>query len=417
MPERAPDPPFDLGAEHTAERVCAPAIEHPAEHRSPGGHAKPSWRLRRRGDAPDARWLRWGLTPGLAVLALAAQFQALRVVLQTGVWEALASASVASSASSATAILPDAMPAGLAWQAVAALLAGGFVTCVLPASYRARRRVFWHIALFAFFLPAAGMVVVGGVLLLGYLFPPPRTSLAAGKVETPGFVSHLVTRVRHGAGMRLRARLRNVRGERDDRVAALISVQALPSRVTSEIARDLLADPVEEVRLLAYGILDGLEKRIMQQIYAMRERHESAPDEDERAHACRCLAQLYWELIYQNLVRGEVLRFTLERVEQFAREALEQHEDDASMWYLLGRCALLRERPEVAEMHLRQAQFHSFPTERLLPWLAEAAFQKRRYDRVAQLLGGLGAGVSGAKGSPTATASPVVQPAVRFWTR
>ncbi|VVD59646.1 polysaccharide transport system component protein [Pandoraea aquatica] len=381
------------------------------ERHSTSGHAKALWRLRQRGAARGVHVIRWALTLALAGLAVASQWHVLRLVLQTATWD------VPVVAPTAAGPVGDVVPAVLAWQAVTALLAGGFVTCALPASYRDRRGVFWHIALATFFLPVAGMVVVMGVLLMGYLFPPPRESLPAGLVETPGFVSHLVARVRHGAGMRLRARLRNVQGERDDRVAALISVQALPSRVTSEIARDLLADPVEEVRLLAYGILDGMEKRIMQQIFVMRDRHEAAEDDDERAHACVCLAQLYWELIYQNLVRGEVLRFTLERVEKFARDALEQHEDDASMWYLLGRCALMREHPDVAEMHLRQAQFHSFPTERLLPWLAEAAFQRRRYDRVSLLLGGLGAGVTGAKGVSNATASPVVQPAVRFWTR
>ncbi|MCE4059373.1 lipopolysaccharide N-acetylglucosaminyl transferase [Pandoraea sputorum] len=381
------------------------------ERHSTSGSASGVWRLRQRGAARGVRVIRWALTLALAVLAVAAQWHVLRLVLQAATWDTPVIAPAD------TALAHDAMPAVLAWQAIAALLTGGFVTCALPASYRDRRGVFGHIALATFFLPVAGMVVVMGVLLMGYLFPPPRESLPAGRVETPGFVSHLVARVRHGAGMRLRARLRNVGGERDDRVAALISVQALPSRVTSEIARDLLADPVEEVRLLAYGILDGMEKRIMQQIFVMRDRHEAAEDDDERAHACVCLAQLYWELIYQNLVRGEVLRFTLERVEKFARDALEQHEDDASMWYLLGRCALMRENPDVAEMHLRQAQFHSFPTERLLPWLAEAAFQRRRYDRVSLLLGGLGAGVTGAKGVSNVTASPVVQPAVRFWTR
>lgn len=385
------------------------------ERTSQGERVMTGRRLRQRGVARGLRLLRWTFTLGLAGLAVVAQAQALRLVLQSD----------AGSASTLPLMQTPDVPAAstsvvllvLAWQAVSALLAGGFMTCVLPASYLGRRGAFWHIALITFFLPGAGLAVVFGVLLIGYVFPPPRETLAAGRVTAPGFVSHLMARVRHGAGMRLRARLRNVQGERDDRVAALISVQALPSRVTSEIARDLLADPVEEVRLLAYGILDGMEKRIMQQIYAMRDRHAAAQDEDERAHACRRLAQLYWELIYQNLVRGEVLRFTLERVEQFARDTLEQHEDDASMWYLLGRCALLREAPDVAEMYLRHAQFHSFPTERLLPWLAEAAFQKRRYDRVSQLLGGLGAGVTGAKGVANATASPAVQPAVRFWTR
>ncbi|AVF40760.1 hypothetical protein [Pandoraea apista] len=379
------------------------------ERTSQGERVTTGRRRRQRSVASGLRLLQWAFTLGLAVMAVVMQAQALRLVIQSEVWQA-----PPGDIDAPLAPMLGPMSAALVWQAAAALLAGGFMVRVLPPSYGARHSAFWHIALITFFLPGAGLTVVLGVLLIGYLFPPPREAMASGRVTPPGFISHLVARVRHGAGMRLRARLRNLRGERDDRVAALISVQALPSRVTSEIARDLLADPVEEVRLLAYGILDGMEKRIMQQIYAMRDRHAAAQDEDERAHASRCLAQLYWELIYQNLVRGEVLRFTLERVEQFARDTLEQHEDDASMWYLLGRCALLRETPDVAEMYLRHAQFHSFPTERLLPWLAEAAFQKRRYDRVSQLLGGMGANATGAKGP---MASPAVQPVVRFWTR
>ncbi|WP_287495834.1 lipopolysaccharide N-acetylglucosaminyl transferase [Pandoraea sp. CB10b_02] len=353
------------------------------------------WHARRSGVTHCLRLVRWLTLLGGAALAIACQLRALELVLTAG-----------------DAVASGALPVVLAWQAVAAALAGLFMVRVLPARYRQRRGVFLHAALIVFFLPMAGLAVMLGVLLLGYLFPPPREAPEALRVSVPGFVSHLMARVRHGAGMRLRARLRNVRGERDDRVAALVSVQALPSRVTSGIARDLLADPVEEVRLLAYGILDGLEKRIMQQIFATRAWHEAAQDDDERAHAARRLAQLYWELVYQNLVRGEVLRYTLERVETFARDTLAQYEDDASMWYLLGRCALMREQPDAAQMYLRHAQFHSFPTERLLPWLAEAAFQKGRYDHVSQLLGGIGeSAVTGA------AVSPVVQPAVRFWTR
>ncbi|MGC7403331.1 hypothetical protein ACPWR0_05745 [Pandoraea pneumonica] len=368
-----------------------------------------SWQ--RPGQGGAAKALRWMLLLVVAGLAMAAQWQAARIVLfPSPVVEVTPGVDGTGAALHALA-WTDPLWLVLAWQAVSACLAGAFMTHALPASYRHRRGVGWHTALICFFLPLVGIFVLFGVMLIGYLFPMPREMPQAVQVASPGFVTHLVARVRHGTGMRLRARLRNVNGERDDRVAALVSVQALPSRVTSEIARDLLADPVEEVRLLAYGILDGLEKRIMQQIFQMRDRHEAAQDEDERADTSRRLAQLYWELIYQNLVRGEVLRFTLERVEFFAHATLEQHEDDASMWYLLGRCSLLRHAPDAAEMYLRHAQFHSFPSERLLPWLAEAAFQKRRYDRVTQLLCGLGGHAA------LAAVSPTVQPAVRFWTR
>lgn len=171
--------------------------------------------------------------------------------------------------------------------------------------------------------------------------------------------------------------------------------------------RDLLADPVEEIRLLAYGIIDGVEKQIMQRIFDARTQRDRAENDDDRADASHRLAELYWELIYQNLVRGEVYRFTMERVERFAREALAHRESDAVMWYLLGRCALMRHDPEQAEQCLLRAEYHQFPADRLVPWLAEVAFLKHQYARVGQMLAGIGNG----------TATPMLQPVMRFWTR
>lgn len=294
-----------------------------------------------------------------------------------------------------------------AWQFLAALLTAGFVLAVLPEHYHGRRGAFLHSFAISLFMPVGGLLLFLGVMAVAFTFPAPRELTRSGKVDLPEFVTYLVSRVTHGAGARLRARLRNVQGKSDDRVAALVSVQALPSRATGEIMRDLLADPVEEIRLLAYGIVDGIEKSIMQRIFEARTQREKAPTADERADGSRRLAELYWELIYQNLVRGEVYRFTLDRVEQFAREALAHREDDAAMWYLLGRCALLRHDAEQAESCLLRAQFHHFPADRLLPWLAEVAFLKQQYGRVEQMLASLGNG----------GATPTLQPVVRFWTR
>jgi len=77
------------------------------------------------------------------------------------------------------------------------------------------------------------------------------------------------------------------------------------------------------------------------------------------------------------------------------------------MWYLLGRCALLSNKPREAQEFLQSAQFYYFPADRLLPWQAEAAFLQRDYGRVGKLLGPLG----------SSTASPLLQPTVRYWSK
>ena len=294
-----------------------------------------------------------------------------------------------------------------AWQLLSAILTATFVRTVLPEHYHGRTGAFWHSFAVSLFIPVGGLVLFFGIMAIGFVFPPPKEFARSGAVDRPEFVTYLVSRVTHGAGARLRARLRNVRGSNEDRVAALVSVQALPSRATGEIMRDLLADPVEEIRLLAYGIVDGVEKQIMQRIFDARTQRDRAVNDDDRADGSHRLAELYWELIYQNLVRGEVYRFTLGQVESFAREALAHRESDAAMWYLLGRCALLRKNPDEAQDYLQRAELHHFPADRLVPWLAEVAFLKHQYGRVGPMLASLGNG----------TSTPTLNPVMRFWTR
>ena len=294
------------------------------------------------------------------------------------------------------------------WQALAAVFCALFVTVMLPPHYLPPRRgAFFHIFVICLFLPVAGSVLFMCVTIVAVIFPTPLDNVNVSSVENPEFVTYLISRVTHGTGARLRARLENLRSSPQDRVAALVAMQSLPSHVTGTMLRDLLSDPIEEIRLLAYGIVDGTEKAIMQRIFVAREQLANATESDTEANACARLAELYWELIYQNLVRGEVYRYSLGQVERYARQALAQNQENASMYYLLGRCASLNDAPQHAEEFFKRAQELHFPTDRLLPWLAEMAFLKRDYSRVGPLLGSL------SKGSMV----PLLQPLMRYWSK
>ncbi|WP_460873458.1 hypothetical protein [Paralcaligenes ginsengisoli] len=294
------------------------------------------------------------------------------------------------------------------WQVLAAFMMGLFMLSALPRHYHGGRvGAFAHIFAICLFLPVAGQVLFLSVILVAVLLPAADKQADSALVENPEFVTYLVSRVTHGGGARLRARLENRNGSTEDRMAAMVAVQTLPSHITGGMLRDLLSDPSEEIRLLAYGIVDGAEKSIMQEIFLAQEHLADAVTAAEKSDVNSRLAELHWELIYQNLVHGEVHRYTLERVEQYAHEALEQNNENASMWYLLGRCALLSNKPREAQEFLQSAQFYYFPADRLLPWQAEAAFLQRDYGRVGKLLGPLG----------NSTASPLLQPTVRYWSK
>lgn len=294
------------------------------------------------------------------------------------------------------------------WQVLAALTMALFVLGVLPAHYRRPLAgAFLHVFVICLFLPVIGHIIFLSLIIVTVVFPVVTQLADSMVVDNPKFVTYLISRVTHSGGARLRARLTNRQGTTEDRMAAMVAIQSLPSHITDGMLRQLLVDPNEEIRLLAYGIVDGAEKAIMKRVFLAQESLVDAVSSAEKSHANSRLAELYWELIYQHLVQGEMHRYSLQQVIHYAHEALKHHNKNATMWYLLGRCALLENKPKEAQEHLRNAQHYRFPTDRLLPWLAEAAFLQRDYGSISKLLIPLGSN----------TAPPLLQPSVRYWSK
>lgn len=296
----------------------------------------------------------------------------------------------------------------LFWQVLAAFMMAWFVLAVLPRRYhRLGGMAFAHVFALCLLLPVAGFVLFFILLLMSVVLPAMRRPAEFTLVENPTFVTYLISRVKHGMGARLRARLENPRVSTDDRLSAMAAFRSLPPHITGGVLLDLLSDKTEEIRLLAYGIFDTAEKAIMQEVVLAREKIAQATTSAEMARINSRLAELHWELIYQNFVRGEMRGHTLKRVEQYAREALELNSRDANMWYLLGRCALLSENPQDAEAFFSRARRNQFPSGRLLPWLGEAAFLRSDYTGIGEMLAPL---------MRSGTASSMLQPVVRYWT-
>ncbi|MGO4154891.1 tetratricopeptide repeat protein [Cupriavidus sp. YAF13] len=289
-------------------------------------------------------------------------------------------------------------------------LAAAMIAMVLWRLLPRRFRVpfawsYGYLFAFCFLVPLAGGMVCVGSLLIARLFPGRRPTAGIGLVGLPVFVTHLISRVTHGGGARLRAQLGNTRAPLPERMTALVAMQSMPARTSSPVLRDLLADSADDVRLLAYGMLDGAEKQLTQKILVELPRLEAAQDDRERGEIHKRLADLYWELIYQNLVQGDVYRYTADQVERHARAALEVDADQAGLWYMRGRLALTRDEPAQARGWLEQAEALGFARERTLPLLAEAAYLERDYAAVRTIL------LSFDSPSPL----PLVRPLLRYW--
>lgn len=285
----------------------------------------------------------------------------------------------------------------LAWylsvHALASLALARFALAWLPdAAARPRRAVFLLLAGCAYAVPIAGFLgVLGGIAYLRRQRSTPPVRVFES-VQLPEFDPHQ----RPAAGFRqagLRCFLGNSDAPMTARIGAMVALQYVSGRLASPLLRDVLADPSEDIRLLAYGMLNDQEKRINRAIdEALRQFHGAggaggggAPEPRALA-AARRLSDLYWELIYQELVQGDLRAHAIGESARYCRLVLAREPDHAALHLRLGRLEHQLGRHGAAEVAYRQAQRLGLPATRILPHLAELRFAEGKFAEVRQLM-------------------------------
>jgi polysaccharide biosynthesis protein PelE len=171
-----------------------------------------------------------------------------------------------------------------------------------------------------------------------------------------------------------------------ERINAQLALQDAPGKISADLLRTLLTDSVEDIRLLAYGLLDGKEKKISQRILVEQEQLKESTEPQEIYAAHRRLAELNWELIYQRMVQGDMRKYSGDQSVEHARQALDIKPEDAGLWFICARVLLSQGRPDDAEHALNHAKNLGMPDVQLLPYFAEMAFARRDLKQVQRSL-------------------------------
>ena len=103
---------------------------------------------------------------------------------------------------------------------------------------------------------------------------------------------------------------------------SLLTLQAVPNRVANPILEELLGDTTEDVRLVAFGMLDAAEKKIAKEIRFETERQSQDLTREQRYDALQRLAELNWELVYACLIQGELRLHILQQARTHLEAAL-----------------------------------------------------------------------------------------------
>ena len=296
----------------------------------------------------------------------------------------------------------------LGTHSIAAALLAAAMFPAMPAQYR-RQKVGTIALLFvlSFMAPVIGPIFVILLVRVGLgglsakeLLPLPQT------INLPEFDlrSKGVDRTAQGA---IRSRLAKHVPEKM-RMQSLLTLQAVPNSVANPILEGLLSDDTDDIRLIAFGMLDAKEKALSQLIQRERTQLDAASGESERYESLRNLAELHWELIYASLAQGELRQHMLEMALAYARKAANcsAAAEDAPLALLTGRILMALGHQDEARVAFEHSRKNGQPGASVLPYLAELAFRRQDYAEVSRLMHALSAQQS----------TPRVRALVDIWT-
>lgn len=275
----------------------------------------------------------------------------------------------------------------LLMHAGACAVLGSATWLMLPQRYRGRPLLAWILMFdFAFIAP-----VIGAACLLLIVRLTLRREDGVGpqaqprSVDLPEYEIQSRVGVRSGQGA-VRARLTSKVPD-NVRLQSLMSLQTVSRRVANPILEDLLGDKADDVRLIAFGMLDAEEKKISSHISRQRASLEGNLSAVQRYDTLRHLAELHWELIYASLAQGELRRHILSEARRYADEAMDlEVEHDSGVLLLCGRIRLEQGNLESAANYFDEAVALGQPEASALPYLAEIAFRRRHFDEVDAIM-------------------------------
>jgi hypothetical protein len=256
-------------------------------------------------------------------------------------------------------------------------------------------------------LPIVGVVGLLGGLILALRWRGARTVHAPFKTTKPPDLPFRPMRMSekpvYGEGHLVGVLRHAPRAEQ--RLRAVMATRQLADQYAIPILGVALKDRVDDVRLLAYALLDRKERTLYTRIQeCKKELAETPPAAQLSLH--KRLAQDYWELAYLGLAKGEVLTHVLTAARTHAEAALNARPDEHGLSLLLGRILLKQGKLNQARVALERALAGGLPGIAVLPQLAEVAFRERRFAQVRQHLAAI---------DPNALGRPPLTQVVAYW--
>ena len=263
----------------------------------------------------------------------------------------------------------------LAW----ALLPDNYKTPILP--------VCALLGAFSFFIPVLGVVAILIVVQIAKRFPRVLRTERYVKVGMPKFssVQREATErsdLRAGDARRI---LKDNAQPLETRLRVLVTLQSMEPKAAVPLLVSLLSDSSEDIRLLAYSMVDSWEKDLVQKIQRSNKQLQAARDSENNVNivnTLRRLAELHWTQADSGLARGDLRRFALEHAQNFCEQVQAIDSRAPGIWKLYAHILIELGHLEAAVQAVKIARRLHMPMTDMFFLMGRIAYLQHDYAAV-----------------------------------
>jgi tetratricopeptide (TPR) repeat protein len=180
--------------------------------------------------------------------------------------------------------------------------------------------------------------------------------------------------------------LKNDKASEDRKVNILSYITNKLHSDDMRLLHSTLSSRSDESRLLCFGAINQIEKKLNDQISDALKAIEITQDTKEKSNYQKKIAHLYWEFIYYQLVSKDLQDFYLHNAKDFALKALKDDYDKVELYLLLGKINLKMKLYDESLEALKEVIKSPYFREGALPYLAELYFEKRNFKALKEVL-------------------------------
>lgn len=275
---------------------------------------------------------------------------------------------------------------------LASVLAAEAAWLITPSRWRVGRyRLRGLYFSFAFFIPVLGIAGLLLVLFVAVRYPKTVSTDQYAQIREPQYLMTMRESQERSDIRAANARqiLRDAKESVDNKLRVMLALQHMRPKVSVPLLQELLSDPVEDLRLLAYSMLDSWEKDLAQRIGQTQQALAAArarQSQREIINSHQRLAELYWEQVDTGLARGDLRTFALEQAKVQCEQALTLEPKLSGLWLHYGRVLLDLGNVAAAEKAFRLARKAGMSELYVMPELARIAWELGRPGDVSAFL-------------------------------